>query len=166
MQLTDFQYLLPKKKCVILCKQMCFVPISPIFSCRVTYYDGAANMTGIQNTVAVYMCAEEPHAMYTHCYGHALNLAASDTVKKNKILNDVLDTVVLEITKLLKFSPKCDSLFTKLKQGITPGTHEDSRILYTLLNRLDSSCCFTEKCNCDRASKNGPSGHKLHLIIK
>ena len=37
MQLTDFQYLLPKRRYVILCKQVCFVPISPIFSCRVTF---------------------------------------------------------------------------------------------------------------------------------
>ena len=37
MQLTDFQYLLPKRKYVILCKQVCFVLISPIFSCWVTY---------------------------------------------------------------------------------------------------------------------------------
>jgi len=33
---------------------------------------------------------------------HALNLATSDTVKNNRILRDVLDTV-FEITKLLKF---------------------------------------------------------------
>ena len=37
MQLTDFQYLLPKRRYVILCKQVCFVPISPIFSCQVTF---------------------------------------------------------------------------------------------------------------------------------
>ena len=78
-------------------------------------------MAGIRNGVAVQMCAEEPCAKYTHFYGHALNLSASDTIKKNKILRDVLDTV-LEITKLLKFSPKRDALFTKLKQEITPGT--------------------------------------------
>ena len=77
-------------------------------SCRGQCYDGAANMAGIRNRVAVQMCAEEPRAKYTHCYGHALNLAASDTVKKNKILHDILDTV-LEITKLLKFSPKRDA---------------------------------------------------------
>lgn len=90
-------------------------------SCRGQCYDEAANMAGIRNGVAAQMCAEEPRATYTHCYGHALNLAASDTVKKNKILCDVLDTV-FEITKLLKFSPKRDALFTKLKQEITPGT--------------------------------------------
>ena len=90
-------------------------------NCRGQCYDGAANMAGIRNGVAVQMCAEEPRAVYSHCYGHALNLAASDTVKKNKVLRDVLDTV-FEITKLIKFSPKRDALFTKLKQEITPGT--------------------------------------------
>ena len=50
--------------------------------CRGQCYDGAANMAGIQNEVAVQMCAEEPCAIYSHCYGHALNLATGDTVKK------------------------------------------------------------------------------------
>ena len=84
-------------------------------------YEGAANMAGIRNGVAAQMCAEEPRALYSHCYGHALNLATSDTIKKNKVLRDVLDTV-FEITKLLKFSPKREARFTKLKQEITPET--------------------------------------------
>ena len=58
---------------------------------------------------------------FSHCYGHALNLAASDTVKKNKILRDTLDTA-FEISKLLKFSPRRDALFSKLKDEIAPGT--------------------------------------------
>ena len=62
-------------------------------------------MAGIRNRVAAQMCGEEPQAVYSHCYGHALNLTASGTTKKNKILRDVLDTV-FEITKLLKFSSK------------------------------------------------------------
>ena len=62
-----------------------------MFQCRGQCYDWAANMAGIRNGVAAQMCAEEPHALYSYCYGHALNLATSDTVKKNKILCDVLD---------------------------------------------------------------------------
>ena len=71
-----------------------------ISKCRGQYYDGAANMAGIRNGVAAQMCAVEPCALYSHCYGHALNLATSDTIKKNKILRDVLDTV-FEITEVL-----------------------------------------------------------------
>ena len=88
-------------------------------NCRGQCYDGAANMAEVRNGVAAQMCIEEPRALYSHCYGHALNLAASDAIKKNKILRDVLDTV-FEITKLLKFSR--DALFDKLKQEIAPGT--------------------------------------------
>ena len=47
---------------------------------------------------------EEPRATFTHCYGHALNLAAGDTIKKNKLLRNALDTT-FEISKLLKYSP-------------------------------------------------------------
>ena len=40
-----------------------------------------------------------------HCYGHALNLAASDAVMQCGHMKDSLDTVY-EITKLVKLSPK------------------------------------------------------------
>ena len=59
--------------------------------------------------------------MFSHCYGHALNLAASNTVKQNKILRDTLDTA-FEISKLLRFPPRHDAQFTKLKDEIAPGT--------------------------------------------
>ena len=79
--------------------------------CQGQCYDGLAKMAGIQNGEAVQMCAEEPRALYSHCHGHARNLATGDTIKKNKNLCDVLDTVY-EITKLLKFSPKREAQFT------------------------------------------------------
>ena len=92
-----------------------------VSDCRGQCYDGAANMAGIRNGVATQIRAEEPRAIYSHCYGHALNLAACDTVKKKKILRDVLDSI-FEISKLLKYSPKCSTLFAKLKQDIAAGT--------------------------------------------
>ena len=57
-------------------------------------------MGGIRNGVhvATQICVEEPCTTCSYCYGHALNLAASDTVKKNKILLDVLDAA-FEITR-------------------------------------------------------------------
>jgi hypothetical protein len=93
----------------------------PIRDCRGQCYDGAANMAGVRNGVATQICKEEPRALFSHCYGHALNLAASDTVKQNKILCDTLATA-FEISKLLKFSPRRDALFSKLKVEIAPGT--------------------------------------------
>ena len=52
--------------------------------------------------VAAQLSAEEPRAIYTHCYDHALNLAAGDTIKQNKLLHDSLD-ITSKISKLLKY---------------------------------------------------------------
>ena len=52
--------------------------------------------------------------MFTHCYGHSLNLACSDTVKKSKLLKQALETTQ-EITKLIKFSSRRNAIFKKFK---------------------------------------------------
>ena len=59
----------------------------------------------------------EPRAVFTHCYGHALNLGVSDTVKKSIIMKDCLDTCY-ELVKLIKFSPKREAILTHLKEEI------------------------------------------------
>ena len=56
----------------------------------------------------------EPSVIYTHCYGHALNLAASDTVKRCNLMKNTVDTVH-EICKLVKSSPKRDGLLQQIK---------------------------------------------------
>ena len=53
-------------------------------------YDGASNMSGTRGGVARKIVDEESRALYTHCYGHALNLAVSDTVKKITTLQGCL----------------------------------------------------------------------------
>ena len=88
-------------------------------NCRGQCYDGASNMSGRRSGVAAQISAEEPRAIYTHCYGHALNLAAADTIKQNKLLRDALD-ITSEISKLLKYSPRRDSLLETLKQQLAP----------------------------------------------
>ena len=59
--------------------------------------------------------------MFTHCYGHSLNLAVGDTVTQSKVMKSTLE-MVNEISKLIKKSPKRDELFQRLKQGIAQGT--------------------------------------------
>ena len=77
-------------------------------------------MSGRRSGVAAQIIAEEPRALYTHCYGPTLlNLAAADTIKQNKLLRDALD-ITSEISKLLKYSPRRDSLFEMLKQQLAP----------------------------------------------
>lgn len=79
--------------------------------------DGASVMSGIMNGVAKCITDKEPRAIFTHCYGHALNLAVGDTVKSSRIMKSFLETVH-EISKLIKKSPKRNALFEKLKQEL------------------------------------------------
>ncbi len=75
-------------------------------------------MCGSKNGVATQIAKEEPRALYTHCYGHSLNLACSDTIKQSKIIRNSLDNV-LEITKLVKKSPQRESILLDLKQKLS-----------------------------------------------
>ena len=65
-------------------------------------YDGASAMSSPKCGVAKQIHDLEPWAVYTHCYGHALNLVAADTLKKCKVMKDSLHTTK-EITKLIKY---------------------------------------------------------------
>ena len=80
-------------------------------------YDGASSMSGPRSGVATQILQEEPRALYTHCYGHALNLACSDTVKQCNLMRNALD-IVQEITKLVKKSPRRDSILQSIKQEL------------------------------------------------
>lgn len=89
--------------------------------CRGQSYDGASNMSGSKKGVAMQITDTEPRAIYTHCNGHALNLVIGDTVRHSKVTRDALDTIH-EISKLLKYSPKRDSLIERIKQELNPAT--------------------------------------------
>ena len=75
-------------------------------------YDDAANMAGSRSGVAKQLRNEEPRAFFTHCYGHALNLACGDAIKHCKILRDALDTTH-EITRLIKLSPRREARISR-----------------------------------------------------
>ena len=97
------------------------VPISKLHG---QCYDGASNMRGARSGVATQIQDVEPRAVYTHCYGHSINLAVSDAVRETKTMRDALD-VTHEITKLIKFSPRREALLRQIKQAqdvtSTPG---------------------------------------------
>ena len=92
-----------------------------IENCRGQCYDGASSMSGAKGGVAKLINNDEPRAVYTHCYGHALNLSVGDTVKQCRIMRSALSTVY-EISKLIKKSPKRDTSFQKFKQELAPDT--------------------------------------------
>ena len=83
-----------------------------LVKCRGQCYDGASNMSGNKNGVAKQIREIEPRALYTHCYGHVLNLAVKDSVDENKLLKDALD-MAHEIVKVIKNSPKKEAIFKR-----------------------------------------------------
>jgi hypothetical protein len=85
-----------------------------ISQCRGQCYDGASNMSGSKRGVATQLMTEEPRALLTHCYGHALNLAVSDAMKKSNVCRVALD-ITYEVSKLIRFSPKCNAAFDCIK---------------------------------------------------
>ena len=83
-------------------------------------YDGASAMCGSQGGVATLIQHEEPRAIYIHCYGHALNLACGDAIKKCEVMRNALDTSY-ELIKLIKKSPRRDAVFQRVRDEL----HED-----------------------------------------
>ena len=70
--------------------------------------------------LAAQIIQEEPRVNFTHCYGHAVNLAAGDAIKKNKLLRNALDTR-FEISKLPKYFPRHYAIF-QIKAKVAPDT--------------------------------------------
>ena len=56
----------------------------PMSRCR-GQCDGAITMKGPRSVVAKQLFDEEPRAIYTHCYGHSLNLAISDILQLRNV---------------------------------------------------------------------------------
>ena len=81
-------------------------------------YDGAASMAGKCKGVAKRILEEEPTALYTHCYGHSLNLACSDAIKGCTVVQNALE-VCYEIIQLVKKSPRRDAILKQLKEKIS-----------------------------------------------
>ena len=46
-------------------------------------------MSGAKNGMPTQILKEEKRTVYTHCYGHALNVAAGDSVSKSAVLSKV-----------------------------------------------------------------------------
>ena len=90
-----------------------------INKCQGQCFDGASVMTGVKNGVATQTANEEKHAVFTHYYGHALNLAIGDAVKNSSILKDALD-IAYEISKLIQYSPKRQERFDRIKDRLAP----------------------------------------------
>ena len=68
-------------------------------------YDGASNMSGAKSGVAKRIEDEEPRAVFTHCYGHAICLAVCDVFKQSKAIKQALEV-----------TPHRESIFKQVKE--------------------------------------------------
>ena len=87
--------------------------------CCVQCYDAASVMSGTRSGLAKSVTDNEPRAINTHYYRHALNTSGGDTVRQCQVMKSALD-VVMEISKLIKKSPKRDAVFQRLKEDLAP----------------------------------------------
>ena len=98
----------------------------PLAKLRGQCYDGCSTMAGAKAGVAAKITQQQPRAVFTHCYGHALNLGVSDMIKRSAVLKDCLDTCY-ELVKLIKFSPKREAMLREIKKaselGSSAGVH-------------------------------------------
>ena len=149
-------------------------------NCRGQCYDGCSAMTGKKKGVATQIKKIEPRSLYTHCYGHALNLACSDSIKNSMVIKNALETS-FKITKLIKNSPKRDSHLDQIKlaarvednQSQTPGIRlfcptrwtVRSETLYSIIMNFEflQELWDWSLCNCSdtdmKARLRGVSSH-------
>ena len=88
-------------------------------------YDGASSMSGKRSGVATQIKSLNRKCLYTHCYGHALNLAVGDVFKTIANLESTFATAH-EISKLVKKSPKRNMKLDSIREASnneTKGIH-------------------------------------------
>lgn len=92
----------------------------PLENCRGQEYDGASNMMGHLTGVAKQIQTDHPAAIKVHCLAHCLNLYLQDTAKKCKLIRAALDNI-MELTQLIRYSPKRTLVFQQCKQELSSG---------------------------------------------
>ena len=78
-------------------------------------YDGAANMAGKTSGVTVQFKKLNTKMLYTHCHGHALNLAVKDVCFKVDVLKMTFE-ITREICKLVKESPQRNNKLEEIRK--------------------------------------------------
>lgn len=101
-------------------------------------YDGAASMAGHRSGVATQIKSLNEKCLYTHCYGHALNLAVGDVIKEIPELKEAFGTAY-EICKLVKKSPKRDTQLKNIREATgneSKSVHEFSPTRWTVRGQV------------------------------
>ena len=87
-------------------------------------YNGAAMKADEKTGVATQIKTIKGKCLYTHCYGHASNLAVADAIKSVQCISDSLDTV-REIRKLIRESSQRNTKLGKIRAGAIHFTLRD-----------------------------------------
>ena len=91
----------------------------PISQCRGQAYDGVSSMSGHLNGVATQIQKEFPSALYVHCLAHCTNLCLQSVGRQCIPIRDALD-LVMELSQLIRYSPKRSTLFENLQSQLSP----------------------------------------------
>jgi len=86
----------------------------PISQCRGQAYDGASNMSGYLNGVAAQIQKNVPSALFVHFSAHCTNLCLQSVGRQCVSIRDALD-IVMEISQLIRYSPKRTTLFQSVQ---------------------------------------------------
>ena len=91
-------------------------------------FDGLSNMSGVLKGLNARMKECSPVAIYTHCYGHLLNLALQDTLTTVEPLRNTLGTIQ-SLYNFLEASPKRHALFGDIET-------EEGKLVKTLKSQM------------------------------
>ena len=91
----------------------------PLAQCRGQAYDGASNMAGRIQGVAARVQNDQPSAIYVHCLAHCTNLCLQTVGRQCTPIRDALE-LVMEVSQLIRFSPKRSTLFESLQTQLSP----------------------------------------------
>ena len=93
--------------------------------CRGQAFDGAANMSGLNNGVQALVKRENSKALYVHCLAHSLNLCLKDVTNSCILIRNVMD-FIFNLVQLIRFSPKRLSLFDSIRKNVAVNTGENT----------------------------------------
>jgi len=113
--------------------------ILPLSQCRGQVYDGTSNMSGHLSGVAAQIKSEQPAALHVHCLAHCLNPCLQDAAWICSHVHDALE-LIIELVKLIKYSPKRSSLLQAL---VSPDTSDVRPLSY----KMDSADWCHRSCS-------------------
>ena len=80
-------------------------------------YAGASNMVDLTFGLATQILDKSSKAFLIHCFAHALNLSVNDMIRQIPFLDNIMSNS-LEISNLIKLSPKRNALLDKLHKEL------------------------------------------------